>query len=140
MPELDRLQRARLLPETPPLNTKHPAQRPANTKEGQASFQDLLRARQGLATDPLPSTQALKFSAHAQSRLQSRQIAMEGAQMNRLEDAVQRAADKGSRDALVLMDDLAMVVSVKNRTVITVVDKESLKQNVFTNIDSAVIA
>jgi flagellar operon protein len=65
---------------------------------------------------------------------------MEGAQMNRLEDAVQRAADKGSRDALVLMDDLAMVVSVKNRTVITVVDKESLKQNVFTNIDSAVIA
>ena len=141
MPELDRLKMARLLPETPPLNTKHSAQRPANTQgTKQPSFQDLLRARQGLATDPLPATQALKFSAHAQSRLQSRQIAMEGAQMNRLEDAVQRAADKGSRDALVLMDDLAMVVSVKNRTVITVVDKESLKQNVFTNIDSAVIA
>ena len=53
---------------------------------------------------------------------------------------MQKAASKGSTDALVLMDDLAMVVSVTNRTVVTVVDKESLKQNVFTNIDSAVIA
>ena len=60
--------------------------------------------------------------------------------MDRLNGAVQRAAGKGSRDALVLMDDLAMVVSITNRTVVTVVDKESLKQNVFTNIDSAVIA
>ncbi len=60
--------------------------------------------------------------------------------MERLQGAVQRAANKGSRDALVLMDNLAMVVSVKNRTVVTVVDKDNLKQNVFTNIDSAVIA
>ena len=60
--------------------------------------------------------------------------------MDRLQGAVQKAAGKGSRDALVLMDDLAMVVSVTNRTVVTVVDKENLKQNVFTNIDSAVIA
>jgi flagellar operon protein len=57
-----------------------------------------------------------------------------------LQGAVQRAASKGARDALVLMDDLAMVVSVTNRTVVTVVDKDNLKQNVFTNIDSAVIA
>lgn len=60
--------------------------------------------------------------------------------MDRLKGAVQKAASKGSRDALVLMDDFAMVVSVTNRTVVTVVDKENLKQNVFTNIDSAVIA
>ena len=65
---------------------------------------------------------------------------MDKSHLDRLNGAVQRAADKGSRDALVLMDNVAMVVSVKNRTVVTVVDKDSLKQNVFTNIDSAVIA
>jgi flagellar operon protein len=50
------------------------------------------------------------------------------------------AASKGARESLVLLDQTAFVVSVPNRTVITVVDKENLKQNVFTNIDSAVIA
>ena len=53
---------------------------------------------------------------------------------------MQRAAGKGSRDSLVLLDNAAFVVSVTNKTVITVVDRESLKDNVFTNIDSAVIA
>jgi flagellar operon protein len=82
----------------------------------------------------------VRFSAHAQTRLQSRQIALEAGHLDRLQGAVQRAASKGARDALVLMDDLAMVVSVVNRTVVTVVDRDNLKQNVFTNIDSAVIA
>jgi flagellar operon protein len=110
-----------------------------------------LRVRQGLAPEASPSTSAdataapsssgtLRFSAHAQTRLQSRQISLQQDDMERLQGAVQRAANKGSRDALVLMDNLAMVVSVKNRTVVTVVDKDNLKQNVFTNIDSAVIA
>ena len=52
---------------------------------------------------------------------------------------LQRLEKKGARDSLVLMQDLALVVSVKNNTVITAVDGESLKENVFTNIDSAVI-
>lgn len=105
------------------------------------SFAEMLQLRQGLAPQGAGKpTESLKFSAHAQSRLQSRQIALEPQQMERLEGAVQRAATKGSKDALVLMDELAMVVSVKNKTVVTVVDKENLKQNVFTNIDSAVIA
>jgi flagellar operon protein len=107
------------------------------------SFGEILRARQGVASGSGPppgKAPAVRFSAHAQTRLQSRQIALDGTQMDRLEGAVQKAAGKGSRDALVLMDDLAMVVSVTNRTVVTVVDKENLKQNVFTNIDSAVIA
>jgi flagellar operon protein len=52
---------------------------------------------------------------------------------------VDRAAAKGARESLVMMDDVALVVSVKNRTVITAVDRAHLKDNVFTNIDSAVI-
>ena len=81
----------------------------------------------------------LRFSAHAQERLQSRGIALGDGQMQRLEQAVQKAADKGSRDSLVLLQDQAFVVSVKNRVVVTALDGDSLKNHVFTNIDSAVI-
>lgn len=104
------------------------------------SFGEILRARQGVAASAPAVATAIKFSGHAQTRLQSRNISLDASQMERLQGAVQKAAGKGSRDSLVLMDDLAMVVSVTNRTVVTVVDKENLKQNVFTNIDSAVIA
>ena len=107
------------------------------------SFAEMLRARQGVAGSPAAPTDGadtLRFSAHAQTRLQSRHIDLQAGHLSRLQSAVGRAANKGSKDALVLMDDMAFVVSVTNRTVVTVVDKDNLKQNVFTNIDSAVIA
>lgn len=81
----------------------------------------------------------LKVSGHAQTRLQSRNIELDAAEWDRVVQGVDRAAQKGAKESLVLVDDVALVVSVKNRTVITAVDKENLKQNVFTNIDSAVI-
>ena len=71
--------------------------------------------------------------------LKSRNINLSAAEMNKIEDAVGKAREKGARDSLILMSDLALVVSVKNNTVITAVDGDSLKDNVFTNIDSAVI-
>lgn len=81
----------------------------------------------------------LKFSQHARQRLQSRNIELGEAQLARLENAVGKAREKGARDSLILMDNLALVVSIKNNTVITAVDEQNLKENVFTNIDSAVI-
>jgi flagellar operon protein len=81
----------------------------------------------------------LKFSNHAQQRLKSRNISLSADEMTKIEEAVGKARNKGSRDSLILMSDLALVVSVKNNTVITAVDGDSLKDNVFTNIDSAVI-
>jgi flagellar operon protein len=60
--------------------------------------------------------------------------------MGRLESAVDKLAAKGARESLVLLDDNAMVVSVRNRTVITALSREQARENVFTNIDSAVIA
>ena len=81
----------------------------------------------------------LKVSAHAQSRLQSREIKLDADAWERVMDGVDRAAKKGAKEALVMVDDIALIVSVKNRTVITAVDKARLKENVFTNIDSAVI-
>lgn len=81
----------------------------------------------------------IRFSAHAQARLQSRHIALDAEALRRVECAVDKAAEKGSRESLLLMDDVALIVSVRNRTVITAIDKENLKENVFTNIDSAVV-
>ena len=86
------------------------------------------------------SKEALNFSAHAKSRLKSRNIDFGKEMMSKLEDAVDRVSKKGTtRDSLVLMKDLALIVNIKNRTVVTAMDGESVKENVFTNIESAVI-
>jgi len=84
-------------------------------------------------------TGELKFSQHAQERMRTRNIQLDETEMKLLQDAVNRARAKGARESLVLMGDLALVVSVKNNTVITAVDGANLRENVFTNIDSAVI-
>ena len=81
----------------------------------------------------------LKFSQHATQRLADRNIELTQDDLDKLNQAVSKAREKGAKDSLVLMDDLALLVSVKNNTVITAVDGQSLKENVFTNIDSAVI-
>src|SRR5260221_14654702 len=82
---------------------------------------------------------ALKFSAHAKERLSMRNINLSAEDISRLTDAVNKAAGKGARQSLLVMDNQAFIVSVTNRTVITALDCGSMKENVFTNIDSAVI-
>jgi flagellar operon protein len=104
---------------------------PAGQSSGQ-SFADALE-RAGTA-------EKLQFSRHALARVQRRGIQLDSATLGRLSEGVGRAASKGSRDSLVLVDGTAFVVSVSNRTVITAVGSEHMKDNVFTNIDSAVIA
>jgi flagellar operon protein len=101
------------------------------TPQGPA-FADVLK---GVAGD-----QPVQFSKHAVQRLERRNLAVDATSMQRLQDGVDRAAGKGARDAVVLVDDTAFVVSVRNRTVITAVGKDQMKDHVFTNIDSAVIA
>lgn len=96
------------------------------------SFADVLRDKAG--------TQPVEFSKHAVQRLERRNLAVDSATAQRLQDGVDRAAGKGARDAVVLVDDTAFVVSVRNRTVITAVGRDQMKDHVFTNIDSAVIA
>jgi flagellar operon protein len=82
----------------------------------------------------------IRFSRHATERMRSRGIAFNPQQLQRLESAIEQINIKGGRESLVMLDDTALVVSVKNETVVTVVSKDQLKNNVFTNIDSAVIA
>lgn len=94
------------------------------------TFGDVLQKRVG----------ELKFSSHALQRLDRRGIEVSGETLDRLQSGVSRAAGKGSRESVVLVDGTAFVVSVRNRTVITAVDSAHMKDHVFTNIDSAVIA
>jgi len=86
-------------------------------------------------------SQPVRLSGHAQERLNASRQPLSEVELQELAGAVDRAAQKGARDALILMRDrdLALVVSVKNRTVITAVDGDRVKENIFTNIDSAVI-
>ncbi|HEY1687851.1 MAG TPA: TIGR02530 family flagellar biosynthesis protein [Solirubrobacteraceae bacterium] len=82
----------------------------------------------------------LHFSKHALQRVQRRGITLDPSTLGRLQEGVGRAASKGSRDSVVLVDGTAFVVSVANKTVLTAVPSEHMHEQVFTNIDSAVIA
>ncbi len=103
------------------------------------SFDVVLR-QQLLDSAPAPAAPGIRFSTHAQQRLQQRDITLGDDKVAKINDAVDRASEKGSKESLILLDDMAFVVSVKNRVVITAVDQPSMKQNVFTNIESVVIA
>ena len=83
---------------------------------------------------------AVQLSGHAKARIERRGIDLDPQTLARLQHGVDRAAAKGSRESVVLVDDVAFVVSVKARTVITAVDRASMRDHVFTNIDSAVIS
>lgn len=81
----------------------------------------------------------LRFSAHAMERMTERGITLSSLELEKVNNAVQTASDKGSRSSLVLLDERAFVISVANRTVITAMDGETMKDQMVTNIDSAVI-
>ncbi len=81
----------------------------------------------------------VKFSAHAMERLRDRNIELKKDDISKLNKGIEKAQAKGSKESLILLNDIAMIVSVKNKTVITAVDSDNLRDNVFTNIDSAVI-
>jgi len=81
----------------------------------------------------------LKFSAHASQRLKDRKISLDSLTMAKISDAVNKAEAKGIEDTLVLTQDAALIVNVRNRTVITALDRSSANGNVFTNIDGAVV-
>jgi flagellar operon protein len=81
----------------------------------------------------------VKFSKHASNRLQDRNIVLTSDQVQRLAEGTQRAGEKGIKDSLVVMDKLAFIVNIPNNTVITAMDQMETKENIFTNIDGAVI-
>ena len=97
----------------------------------QGSFDKILH-------DKVSSRAGIKFSKHAEMRLENRNIRLSSEQKDRISKAVQKADEKGVRDSLVMIDNIAFVVNVKSRIVVTAVNNNELKENVFTNIDGAV--
>jgi flagellar operon protein len=116
-------------PATPAL----PARGAQATTAGGQTFASVLGEQTGGA-------QAPRFSRHALDRLAQRGISLDAQTVGRLSSGIDRAATKGSRDSVVFVDRTAFVVSVRNNTVITAVDSAHMREQVFTNIDSAVIA
>jgi flagellar operon protein len=115
-----------------PVRQEHPQpQKPASGKISDSPFARVLDQK-------LPS-QGVKFSQHAQDRLKARNITFSSSDLANLEGAVNSVAQKGGKESLVMMGDAALVVSVRNRTVVTAMDRSQMKGNVFTNIDSAVV-
>ncbi len=82
----------------------------------------------------------LKFSKHAAGRLIDRNIELSETQMERLQEGARNAGQKGIKDSLVIVDELAFIVNVPNKTVVTALDQTEARGNIFTNIDGAVIA
>jgi flagellar operon protein len=82
---------------------------------------------------------ALRFSNHAQARIQSRSIPWDVEMEKRVLSGIEAAGSKGSREALILAGGIAFIANVKSKTIITAMDSEQLKQKVFTNIDSTVL-
>lgn len=81
----------------------------------------------------------IKFSKHASERLDERDIQLTDEQMNRLEEGATKASSKGIKESLILLDDMAFIINTKNKTVITAMDQNTNEENIFTNIDGAVI-
>lgn len=103
-----------------------------NTRPVGQSFQDVLSKVKS-------QSESVKFSKHATNRLNQRNIVLTDSEIKQIDSAIEKADEKGIKDALILMGDKAFVANVKNKTIITASTNEQLKDNVFTNIDGAVI-
>lgn len=81
----------------------------------------------------------LKFSKHASNRLEQRNIELSDSQLERLNQGAKKASGKGINESLIMIDQLAFIVNIPNQTVITAMDQTETEENIFTNIDGAVI-
>lgn len=99
---------------------------------GGRSFQEILESTE-LRND------GVRFSKHAAQRLSTRNIELTNDQMERLQEGAVKASQKGIRESLVLVDQLAFIVNIPNHTVVTAMQQNETDEQIFTNIDGAVI-
>ncbi|ANE47543.1 flagellar biosynthesis protein [Paenibacillus swuensis] len=118
----DRITIGRMFP-----NAVVPGAKNIQVQQGSKSFHEIFQ------------NQFVRFSHHAESRLHQRGIELKPEQITKISTALDKAAAKGAKDSLFLMNDMAFIVNVKNRTVVTAMDQNALKDNVFTQIDSAIV-
>jgi flagellar operon protein len=109
-----------------------------NTNGPIRSANNLVTEFDKLLQNKIGQQDELKFSKHAQIRIKERNINLTELQKSKISDAVKRAEAKGIKDSLVVVDDIALIINIKNKTVITAANNKDLKENTFTNIDGAV--
>lgn len=122
------------------LNPKTPKPLNAPLPTGESSFASVLNKVKESADINGESEADVKFSKHAVNRLNLRNIELTSDQMQRLQEGARQAGERGIKDSLILVDQLAFIVNVPNHTVVTAMDQTENNSNVFTNIDGAVIA
>lgn len=105
----------------------------SNINNKKAGFEAVLQKE-------IQKNQNIKFSKHALERLEQRKIQLTTQEVNKLDNAINKAAEKGIKETLIIMQNKAFIASVPNRTVITAAADNQLRENVFTNIDGAVFA
>jgi flagellar operon protein len=121
-------------PPLSPVNIQTNGVRSNNTANANGvGFENLLQQE-------INKTTGVKFSKHAEMRMQARNIDLSQIQKDKINNAVSMAQQKGVKDSLVILDNIAFVVNVPSKTVITAVNNNELKDNVFTNIDGAIFA
>lgn len=116
-------------PILPVTGTGEAASGSKNSTDSGVSFQQILQQE----------INGVKFSQHAQQRMKLRNIQMSAQQIQKINGGLEKISQKGAKESLMVMGDLAMIVNIPHKTVITVMDGQSMKENVFTNIDSAII-
>lgn len=109
------------------------------SSQSKVKFEDLFRDKAQSVSNEGKRTDTLKFSKHAGERLADRNISLTDEQLSRLEEGTKQAEAKGIKESLVIMDGLSFIVNIKNNTVITAMNQQESKENVYTNIDGAVI-
>lgn len=111
--------------------TKFPTKEKSNTIQN-SRFEDVL-------IKEINKKDSFSISSHAAERLKERNISLNESDMNKINEGINKASQKGSKESIILYKDLVFVASIKNRTIITASVKESNKDNIYTNIDSVVL-
>lgn len=120
-------------PYLPPIQETGQGTENSRIQSGQDAFQKVLRQ------EIQKSEHSIKVSGHASKRLLERNISLNQNDMKALSKAMDKADAKGAKDSLMLYKDIAFIASIRNRTLVTAIDPQDSEENVFTNIDSAVI-
>ena len=107
--------------------------------EFKSLLNDKIQDKQGLPEELNVRNQGIKLSAHAQKRLQERNLEMDGAEFFKVKNGIQKLKSKGGQDSLIITKNAAYIVDVKNNTIVTAIDKGKVNENVFTKIDSTLI-
>lgn len=120
------------------LQARYFTQSKQNRKSTEAdgiTFQDVLNK----TANDAETAGEVRFSKHAMTRLEERNIELTDNQIERLHEGTMKAGAKGINESLVIVDQLAFIVNVPNNTVVTAMNQTEANENVFTNIDGAVI-